>query len=289
MSDREPVDEPRAVAIALTKGGVGKTAMAINLADRLEERGRTLLVDIDPAGNATEGVGHPEAYDHEDHIGLYLQRAANAADGEPVDPSLDDIIIEREGFDLIPSNIDLSTTESVIDAENRFAILLIKQQLLDIVLGDRYDYVVFDTPGDSDSLFREAAIYGAGNVIVPMTPAEESVRGFETLLRTEIVPAREHTDVDIISIVPNEMLSDNESRWLVDELNESFGDLLPPFAHPSLFDDADATDPGIRQRIAFKRAWREGVPLSEYDPESDMLDRLDELAEIVVRGGIDGE
>ena len=57
------VDEPRAVAVSLTKGGVGKTAVAINLADRLQQRGRTLLVDIDPAGNATEGVGEADAYD----------------------------------------------------------------------------------------------------------------------------------------------------------------------------------------------------------------------------------
>jgi len=283
------VDEPRAVAVSLTKGGVGKTAVAINLADRLQERGRTLLVDIDPAGNATEGVGEADAYDLEDHIGTYLKEAAMADDDETVDPSLDDIIIEREGFDLIPSSADLATSESIIDAENRFAILVIKQQLLDIVLGDRYDYVVFDTPGDSDSLFREAAIFGAGNVIVPMTPAEESVRGFETLLKTEIVPARDHTDVDILAIVPNMMLSDNESQWLCDELNESFGDLLPPFGHPSLFDDDEEIDPGIRQRIAFKRAWREGVPLAEYDPDSDMIDRLDELADIVARGGINGE
>ena len=126
-------------------------------------------------------------------------------------------------------------------------------------------------------------------MIVPMTPAEESVRGFETLLKTEIVPARDHTDVDILAIVPNMMLSDNESQWLCDELNESFGDLLPPFGHPSLFDDAEEIDPGIRQRIAFKRAWREGVPLAEYDPDSDMIDRLEELADIVARGGINGE
>jgi len=281
------VDEPRAVAVSLTKGGVGKTAVAINLADRLEQRGRTLLVDIDPAGNATEGVGEADAYDLDDHIGTYLKAAATAGDDEAVEPSLNDILIERDGFDLIPSSADLATSESIIDAENRFAILVIKQQLLDVVLGDRYDYVVFDTPGDSDSLFREAAIYGAGNVIVPMTPAEESVRGFETLLKTEIVPAREHTDVDILAIVPNMMLSDNESQWLVDELADSFNDYLPAFSHPSLFDDDSAIDPGIRQRIAFKRAWRAGQPLAEYDPESDMLDRLDELAEIVVRGGID--
>jgi len=283
------VEEPRAVAVSLTKGGVGKTAVAINLADRLQQRGRTLLVDIDPAGNATEGVGEADAYDLEDHIGTYLKEAATADDDEAVDPALDDIIIEREGFDLIPSSADLATSESIIDAENRFAILVIKQELLDVVLGDRYDYVVFDTPGDSDSLFREAAIYGAGNVVVPMTPAEESVRGFETLLTTEIMPARDHTEVDILAMVPNMMLSDNESQWLCNELNESFPDYLPSFGHPSLFDDPDEIDPGIRQRIAFKRAWREGVPLAEYDPESDMIGRLDELAEIVVRGGLDGK
>lgn len=283
------VDQPQAVAVSLTKGGVGKTAIAINLADRLQQHGRTLLVDIDPAGNATEGVGEPESYDLENHIGTYLEEASTSTENEPVDPALDDIIIERDGFDLIPSSGDLATSESIIDAENRFAILVIKEQLLDVILGDRYDYVVFDTPGDSDSLFREAAIFGAGNVIVPMTPAEEAVRGFETLLRTEIIPAREHADVDILAIVPNMMLSDNESQWLCNELNDSFTDLLPPFGHPSLFDDPDVIDPGIRQRIAFKRAWREGVPLAEYDPSNDMLGRLDDLAEIVVRGGIDGE
>lgn len=272
--------EPRAVTIALPKGGTGKTAIAINLADALSERGKTLLVDADPAGNATEGVGLREEFDSDPHLGKLL------AEEDDVEPS--DVITERGPFDVIPSHRELSTYANIVDNQNRFAVLVIKEQLIDPLLGDEYDYIVIDTAGDNDSLLREAAIYGTGNVIGTMNPGEEQVRGLETMLDDEITPAREHRDINILALVPTMALSDNESKRIIDRLNDTFPEYTPQFASDELWDDETAIDPGIRKRIEFTRAWRAGETLREYDPENDMLERLDELAEIVVRGGTDG-
>jgi chromosome partitioning protein len=95
-------------------------------------------------------------------------------------------------------------------------------------------------------------------------------------------------ELELLAIVPNQLEGDNEERRIIGDLEDSpFAGYLPTFAQSAHFDDPDSPGPGIRKRIAFKRAWREGKTLREYDPDSDMLDRLDELAGVVERGGIE--
>jgi chromosome partitioning protein len=92
-----------------------------------------------------------------------------------------------------------------------------------------------------------------------------------------------------LAIIPNHLQGDNEERRIIENLEDSqFSSKLPPFARSDQFDNSDSPGPGIRKRISLKRAWREGVPLAAYDPDCDMLERYDRLAEIVEHGGIDG-
>lgn len=272
------MSNPRAVSVALQKGGVGKTTVAINLAERLANRSNNvLLVDLDQQGNATEGVGLADAYQNDVHIGHVLEDSSET--------TLGDTIREAGSFDVLPANEDLDSVENSIRSAT-FGELWIRNEIIDPVLEDTYDYVVVDSPPNLGPL-ADASLISTQNVIVPLRMSEPSVSGFERMYTQQITPIRKEIDLDIMAIVPNALSGDNEEKRIIGNLEESeFGAFLPEFARTDHFDDPDSPGPGIRERIAFRRAWREGVPLAEYDPESDMLERLDALAAVVERGGV---
>lgn len=270
----------RAVSISLQKGGVGKTTIAINLADALAVRGNdVLMVDLDQQGNATEGVGLKEAYDSPDgSVGDVL------TDNGPADPR--EVVVERGPFDVLPAHVDLDETADKI-RNSTFGMLWVRRRIVEPLLEDEYDHVVIDSPPSLGPL-SDAALIGAGNVIVPLLMSEPSVSGFERMWEQQFLPIRKEVDLQLLAIVPNNLTGNNEERRIIEDLEDSpFAGYLPGFARSPEFDDPGSPGPGIRHRIAFSRAWREGQTLREYDPDSDMLDRLDDLAAAVEAGGVE--
>lgn len=267
---------PRAVSVALQKGGVGKTTIAINLAERLGQRGDVLLVDLDQQGNATEGVGLKEYHDAEKHLGHALQDD---------DVSVDDLIVETEWMDVLPAHRDYDELATTIQQE-RFAETWIRKRVVEHLLEDSYDWIVIDTPPDLGPL-SDSSLIASQHVLVPLLMSEQSVSGFERMVEDQIRPLQEHVSLDMLALVPNRLEGDNEERRIISDIESSaFADLLPQFARSTEFEMADSPGPGLRKRIAVKRSWREGVPLAAYDSDCDQLDRLDELADIVERGGV---
>ncbi|WP_410767547.1 ParA family protein [Haloferax sp. DFSO60] len=270
----------RAVSVSLQKGGVGKTTLAINLADALAARGNdVLLVDLDQQGNATEGVGLKAQYESdEENIGDVL------TDDDPLD--VREVVQSREQFDVLPSHVDLDDIEDRV-RNSTFGVLWVRRRIVEPLLGEDYDYIVIDSPPSLGPL-SDAALIGTGNVVVPLLMSEPSVSGFERMYEQQVGPIRREVDLDILAIVPNDLTGNNEERRIIQNLEESpFEPFLPAFARSELFDDSNSKGPGIRHRIAFSRAWRDGKTLREFDPENDMLERLDQLAAIVERGGVD--
>ncbi|NHX36074.1 MULTISPECIES: ParA family protein [Halolamina] len=264
----------RAVSVSLQKGGVGKTTIAINLVDALAARGHdVLLVDLDQQGNATEGVGLKDAYERDSpHVGDVL------TDDDPVDAA--ETVVERDGFDVLPAHVDLDEIEDRI-RNSTFGMLWVRRRIVDQLLGDAYDYIVVDSPPSLGPL-SDAALIGTGSVIVPLLMSEPSVSGFERMWDQQVVPIRNEVDLELLAVVPNDLSGNNEERRIIEDLEDSpFEEHLPEFCRSDEFDDPDSPGPGIRHRIAFSRAWRDGRTLREYDPDNDMLDRLDRLAEIV--------
>lgn len=264
----------RAVSVSLQKGGVGKTTIAINLADALAGRGHdVLVVDLDQQGNATEGVGLKAAYERDSpHVGDVL------TDDDPVDAS--EIIVERDAFDVLPAHVDLDEIEDRI-RNSTFGMLWVRRRIVEPLLGDAYDYIVVDSPPSLGPL-SDAALIGTGSVIVPLLMSEPSVSGFERMWDQQVVPIRNEVELELLAVVPNDLSGNNEERRIIEDLEDSpFEEHLPAFCQSDEFDDPDSPGPGIRHRIAFSRAWRDGETLREYDPDNDMLDRLDQLAEIV--------
>jgi chromosome partitioning protein len=269
----------RAVSVSLQKGGVGKTTIAINLADTLGARGHdVLLVDLDQQGNATEGVGFRDVYEEGDpNIGDVL------TEDDPLDVQA--VIRSREGFDVLPAHVNLDDVEDKV-RNSTFGMLWVRRRIVEPLLEDEYEYIVIDSPPSLGPL-SDAALIGARNVMVPLLMSEPSISGFERMWEYQIEPIREEVDLGLLGIVPNDLQGNNEERRIIEDLeNSPFSQYLPSFARSDLFDDTTTPGPGIRHRIAFSRAWREGKTLREYDSDNDMLVRFDELAKIVENGGV---
>jgi chromosome partitioning protein len=162
----------RIVAVANQKGGVGKTTTAINLAASVASRGyRVLLVDFDPQGNASSGVGYPR-----DRVELSIY---DALIGEV---AMQDVVRPTEITTLfaVPATTDLVGAEiELISAERR------ERFLADALapIADEYDYVVIDCP-PSLGLLTLNALVAAHGVVVPMQAEYFALEGLSALNAT---------------------------------------------------------------------------------------------------------
>ena len=163
----------RILAIANQKGGVGKTTTAINLGTALVAVGeRVLIIDMDPQGNATTGLG--------------LQRAARGRSTYEVligEASLRDIILQTgiPGLDCAPSSLDLLGAELELAEFDRKAFRL-KDAIAAGGLGD-YTYVLVDCP-PSLNLLTINALAAADAVLVPLQCEYFALEGLSQLLKT---------------------------------------------------------------------------------------------------------
>lgn len=162
----------RAIALANQKGGVGKSTTAVNLSAAIASLGKkVLLVDVDPQGNATSGVGIEK---EKIECSLY-------------DVILGDVEIERAilknvyvNLDIIPANIDLAGAEiEMVNAVSRETRL---RRALDSLMG-KYDYIFMDCP-PSLGLLTINALTAAHAVIIPIQCEYYALEGLGQLLKT---------------------------------------------------------------------------------------------------------
>jgi chromosome partitioning protein len=160
------------VAITNQKGGVGKTTTAVNLAASLAvAEQRVLLVDIDPQGNATSGVGHrPRASDP----GTYDVMVGRATIRDAA------LATELPFLKLLPSSADLAAVEiEFVDLEDRATRL---KDALDDVRND-YDFIIIDCP-PSLGLLTLNALACSHSVLVPMQCEYYALEGISHLMNT---------------------------------------------------------------------------------------------------------
>lgn len=163
----------RVIAIANQKGGVGKTTTAVNLAASLAAaESRTLLVDGDPQGNATSGVGVERAQIHGTIYDVLIGSAA-----------LGDVVIPKVNFnhlDVAPATPDLAGAEvELVDRPNR-------DRMMREAVGqvrDQYDYVLIDCP-PSLGLITLNMLAAADALLIPLQCEYYALEGLSQLLNT---------------------------------------------------------------------------------------------------------
>lgn len=162
----------RIIAIANQKGGVGKTTTAINLSACLAEAGqKVLLVDFDPQGNATSGVGLEK--------NMQSQTVYELLVGEcQMEECLHRDV--QDHLDVLPSNVDLAGAEiELLDIENKESLL--KSHLMEVE--QFYDYILIDCP-PSLNLLTINALTAANTVLIPIQCEYYALEGLNQVLKT---------------------------------------------------------------------------------------------------------
>ena len=233
----------RVIAVANQKGGVGKTTTSVNLAASLGEGDtRVLLVVLDPQGNATMGSGVNKN-----------DLPKNIYDWLIDDAPVAEVVQKTEGgFDLMPSNTDLTAAE--IELLNQEGRELRMRERLVPMLAD-YDYVVIDCPPSLNILTLNALIAAQG-VLIPMQCEYYALEGLTALLETvEGVRASANPDLAIEGLLrtmydPRNGLTRDVSRQLI----EFFGDQVFRTVIP--------------RNVRLAEAPSHGLPAIQYDRQS---------------------
>jgi chromosome partitioning protein len=289
--------EPVRICVTNAKGGTGKTTIAINVAGALAQRGHDVLfVDLDPQGNATEGLGFKDAYDAAPPTILDVLTSTEHR-GE-----VNDLLREHEEMDLLPSNTDLLHAEHELTIADLMARVATDPEIdLDpdalsslainadpeIVGGDHavdqldhaldaldrsYDYVIVDTPPFYGRL-TDNAMYAAPNVLIPALTEATSERAIE-LLFDQVAVLEDETGISVsdVGVVANRVETTNEDAEMIDWFQTVFPD-VPVWE--------------IRKRVALQRAFSAGTSIFEYDDSVDMAEVfLDIAADIDARFGV---
>lgn len=202
------------LSLANQKGGVGKTTTSVNLAASLAATKRkVLLIDLDPQGNATMGVGVDKNALEKTFCDVLLDKVS-ASDAL--------VTIENVGIDLLPANADLTAAEVNLmrtdNAEQRF-----KESIAPIK--DNYDYILIDCPPALNMLTLNALVASDG-VIIPMQCEYYALEGLTALVDTiEQVRSSVNPNLEIEGLLrtmfdPRNTLSNDVSAQLI----EHFGD-----------------------------------------------------------------
>lgn len=247
------------IAMCNQKGGVGKTTSTINLGASLAEYGRrVLLVDLDPQGALSAGLGVP-------HYEL-----AHTVHNLLVEPrvSIDDVLISTrvKGLDLVPSNIDLSAAE--IQLVNEVGREQSLARALYPVL-DRYDYVLIDCQ-PSLGLLTVNGLTCADGVIIPTECEYFSLRGL-ALLTDTVAKVRDRLnpklDISGILVTRYDPRTVN-AREVMARVVQQFGDLV--------FDTV------ITRTVRFPETSVAGEPITTWAPKSGGAQAYRALAREVI-------
>ena len=234
----------RILAVANQKGGVGKTTTVVSVATNVALQGyRTLLIDLDPQGNATTGLGvNPRNLESSSYNVLVQQLPISAARVQTV----------VDGLDLVPSTLDLAGAE--VELVPMFSRELRLRSAISLVSSE-YDYIFIDCP-PSLGMLTVNSLAAATEVIVPLQCEYYALEGLGQLLNNVgLVQDSLNADLKVSSIVL--VMFDARTRLaeqVAAEVREHFGDLVLQTVVP--------------RSVRLSEAPSYGKPVELYDPSS---------------------
>jgi chromosome partitioning protein len=268
------------------KGGTGKTTVAINVAGALNDRGHDVLfVDLDPQGNATEGLGLAEAYDAE---------PPTLFDALTRDPTLlGSLVVEHEEMDVVPSSIDMLQAEhelTIADlvararsedrdvdpaalasfgfnvtpatVEGTHALDTLDRALSTVEAG--YDYVIIDSPPFYGKL-TDTGVFAAQHILVPALAEATSERAIE-LLMDQMAALERQTGISVetVGVVANRIETTSEDEMMLEWFDLAFPD-SPVWQ--------------VRKRVALQRAYTAGNSVFAVEEHCDMASVFEDIAD----------
>lgn len=263
--DKAPVTHAightRVMGIINQKGGVGKSTTAINLAAALGEMGKqVLLIDLDPQGNCSSGLGIEKGLINQCIYDVLLN-----------DVPLEEVIIPDvcPGLDVAPATINLAGAEVELVSE-----MARENRLKDAVgcMRGKYDFIIIDCP-PALGLLTVNAMVAADKLLIPIQCEFYALEGVTKLLESmKRVKGRLNPSLDIYGILLTMYDSRTTlSKQVADEVRDYFGRLV--FATP------------IPRTVKLSEAPSFGQPITQYDPRGrGSLSYIELAKEVIARG-----
>jgi chromosome partitioning protein len=230
------------VAVCNQKGGVGKTTVTINLGGALADLGfRVLLIDLDPQGHLTEGVGLRAYYERE-NVSLF----AHLVHGQG---KIGDLIVQppHDEFAAIPTNFQMMLAEQALymsrNREHKLRSMLAK-------LETPFDWILLDCPPTLGNL-TDNALNAAQKVVIPVQAESTSIRALELLFdQIESIEHGLNIHIATLAIVPNLVQDSSMARRTLEDLRSEIPNVTP-------FE--------LRKRVILQNAWDEGRSIFHYE------------------------